>query len=89
MINATIAIEDKSFYENPGFDIRGIVRSVWITMQGGTVQGGSTITQQLVKNNLFAPEERTISADRKIKRGYFSRRDLAAVLQKIRSLSGI
>ena len=34
MISATIAIEDKSFYENPGFDIRGIVRSLWITMQG-------------------------------------------------------
>jgi membrane peptidoglycan carboxypeptidase len=67
MINATIAIEDKSFYENPGFDIRGIVRSVWIAMQGGIVQGGSTITQQLVKNNLFAPEDRTISPDRKIK----------------------
>jgi membrane peptidoglycan carboxypeptidase len=68
LINATIAIEDKSFYENPGFDVRGIVRSVWIALQGGTIQGGSTITQQLVKNVLIDPKERTsVTPDRKIK----------------------
>ncbi len=68
LIKATIAIEDKSFYENPGFDIRGIIRSVWVTLQGGTVQGASTITQQLIKNILFPPDQRTaITADRKIK----------------------
>jgi membrane peptidoglycan carboxypeptidase len=68
LINATVAIEDKSFYENPGFDVRGIIRAVWITLQGGNVQGGSTITQQLVKNILIAPESRTsVTVDRKIK----------------------
>src|SRR5712692_6030957 len=67
-INATIAIEDKSFYENPGFDVRGIIRSVWVTLQGGNVQGGSTITQQLVKNVLLAPQDRiALTFDRKIK----------------------
>jgi membrane peptidoglycan carboxypeptidase len=54
MINATIAIEDKSFYDNPGFDIRGILRSVYVAASGGAVQGGSTITQQLIKNILFS-----------------------------------
>ncbi|MCC7448838.1 MAG: transglycosylase domain-containing protein [Anaerolineae bacterium] len=68
LINATIAIEDKSFYENPGFDVRGIIRSVWIVAQGGLVQGGSTITQQLIKNILIDPKERTsLTFDRKIK----------------------
>jgi membrane peptidoglycan carboxypeptidase len=68
LINATVAIEDKSFYTNPGFDLRGIARSVWLALTNGAIQGASTITQQLVKNTLIAPEERTaITQDRKIK----------------------
>jgi len=68
LVNATIAIEDKSFYTNPGFDIRGMLRALFIALQEGAVQGASTITQQLVKNTLIAPEERTaLSQDRKIK----------------------
>ncbi len=56
---ATIATEDASFYENPGMDMRGIVRSIWINVQGGEVlAGGSTITQQVVRILLFTPEER-------------------------------
>ena len=67
LIDATIAIEDRSFYSNPGFDLRGIVRAVWIALQDGSVQGASTITQQLVKNTLIPPEERTaITQQRKI-----------------------
>ncbi len=57
---AVIANEDRSFYENPGFDIRGIARAFVSNVQGGTVQGASSITQQLVKNNLIDPEERTV-----------------------------
>ncbi|MEP7287108.1 MAG: transglycosylase domain-containing protein [Chloroflexota bacterium] len=68
LINSTIAIEDKTYYENPGFDVRGILRSVWVTLQGGQVQGGSTITQQLVKNVLLSAKDRLlITPDRKIK----------------------
>ncbi len=57
---AVIANEDKSFYENPGFDLRGVARAFVSNLQGGSVQGGSSITQQIVKNNLIDPEERTI-----------------------------
>ena len=57
---AVIANEDKSFYENPGFDLRGIGRAFVSNLQGGSVQGGSSITQQLVKNNLIDPEERNL-----------------------------
>ena len=57
---AVVANEDKSFYENPGFDIRGVARAFVSNLQGGSVQGGSSITQQLVKGNLIDPEERLI-----------------------------
>lgn len=65
--NATIAIEDKGFYSHGAFNVRGITRAAVnnISNQGGPVQGGSTITQQLVKLSEDWTDERTIS--RKIK----------------------
>ncbi|HLF27585.1 MAG TPA: PBP1A family penicillin-binding protein [Anaerolineae bacterium] len=57
---ATIATEDANFYTNPGVDFVGIVRAVWINLEGGeTLSGGSTITQQLARNLLLSPEERS------------------------------
>ena len=51
MKHAIVAIEDKRFYEHHGVDVRGIVRAVWADVtHHGAVQGGSTITQQFVKN---------------------------------------
>ena len=51
MRHAIVAIEDKRFYEHHGIDLRGILRAVWADItQQATVQGGSTITQQFVKN---------------------------------------
>src|SRR6266498_3603228 len=58
--DATIAGEDKNFYTNPGVDITGIVRAVWINLRGGeTIAGGSTVTQQVARNLLMSQEERT------------------------------
>lgn len=62
--NATIAIEDKDFYKHGAIDLRAILRSIISIVFRHEVQGGSTITQQLVKNSLLTPE-RTIL--RKIK----------------------
>jgi len=62
--NATVALEDKDFYKHGAVDIRGITRAFISTVFKREVQGGSTITQQLVKNSLLTPE-RTIS--RKVK----------------------
>ena len=69
LIKATIAIEDKDFYKHKGFDIYGIARATRKTVFEGSLQGGSTITQQLVKSVFLSPE-RTIN--RKIKELYLA-----------------
>ncbi|MCP4426631.1 MAG: penicillin-binding protein 1C [Chloroflexi bacterium] len=56
---ATIAVEDKNFYQNPGVDVIGIVRAFWINLRGGEVlAGGSAITQQVARNLLLDADER-------------------------------
>jgi penicillin-binding protein 1A len=57
---AFIAIEDRRFNEHWGIDLIGIARALSRNVTGGSVQGGSTITQQLAKN-LFLTQERTVS----------------------------
>jgi membrane peptidoglycan carboxypeptidase len=57
MQQATIAIEDKSFWTNPGIDFGGIIRAFNANAASGTIsQGGSTITQQLIKTRLLGDE---------------------------------
>ncbi|MDO8551377.1 MAG: PBP1A family penicillin-binding protein [bacterium] len=56
---ATISAEDKDFYTHHGFDIRGMVRAGFNTVFRNRLQGGSTITQQLVKNALLT-QDRTV-----------------------------
>ncbi|SDF54782.1 Membrane carboxypeptidase (penicillin-binding protein) [Lentzea fradiae] len=46
--NAVLAAEDANFYDNPGFDVKAIVRAVWIQVTGGS-SGGSGLTQQYIK----------------------------------------
>lgn len=63
MKDATIAVEDKNFYQNPGVDLGGIIRAMWINLRGGeTLSGGSTITQQVARTLLLSDEvtERTL-----------------------------
>ncbi len=59
VIDATISIEDKDFYKHYGFSPTGMARALYKIVFKGKLQGGSTITQQLVKNSLLNPE-RTI-----------------------------
>lgn len=56
---ATIAIEDKDFYTNPGINIRGMARALYVDITGQGFQGGSSITTLLVKNVIIPAEERT------------------------------
>jgi penicillin-binding protein 1A len=66
MKQAVVAVEDKRFWEHRGVDVRGIARAVWADLsQKELVQGGSTITQQFVKNMLLRTNDRTIA--RKVK----------------------
>lgn len=70
MKDATVAIEDKDFYEHSGISISGIMRSAFNNAQGGSIQGGSTLTQQLVKQVFLADEANKRGVDgipRKIK----------------------
>ena len=61
----TINVEDDQFYQHRGFDIPGILRAVYKNVtSGATLQGGSTITQQLVKNAFLTPQR---SISRKVK----------------------
>jgi penicillin-binding protein 1B len=61
VVQAVLAAEDDAFYVHPGVSIAGIVRAAWKNARGGEVQqGGSTLTQQLVKN-LYLSRERTLS----------------------------
>jgi len=55
--NATIAIEDRNFYNHGAIDLRGIARAVFEIAFHQKIQGGSTLTQQLVKNSLLTPEQ--------------------------------
>ena len=56
MRQATVAIEDRNFYNHPGIDIKGLTRAVFSTLTGHGVQGGSTLTQQLIKQIYFNKE---------------------------------
>jgi len=61
MKHAIVAVEDKRFYEHRGVDIRGIARAIWDDIRNkSVVEGGSTITQQFVKNSINE-NDRTIS----------------------------
>ena len=66
MARATIAVEDRRFYEHGGVDYEGILRAAWRDLRRGRyVEGGSTITQQLVRNLYPVSHERSL--ERKIK----------------------
>jgi membrane peptidoglycan carboxypeptidase len=60
---ATIALEDKTFYVNPGFDLEGIARAFVSNLRGERVQGASSITQQLIKNVIISEERRVVGEE--------------------------
>jgi membrane peptidoglycan carboxypeptidase len=58
---AVLAAENRSFYTDPGVSLKGTARAVWSTVSGNQVQGGSTITQQMVRNYYSGlSQERTV-----------------------------
>ena len=89
IVKAILAVEDERFYHHHGIDPVSVVRAVWVNLRsGGVVQGGSTLTQQLMKN-FFLSDERKFS--RKIKeaimaliaeRKYYQRRNLGKLFER-------
>jgi penicillin-binding protein 1B len=76
VVRAILAAEDANFFGHPGISPTGTARALWVNLRGGSVQqGGSTITQQLVKN-LYLSRERTI--ERKVQEA------LIAVMLEVR-----
>lgn len=66
LIEAVLATEDKTFYDNPGVDVQSMVRAFLENVdKGGVEQGGSTITQQLIKQRVFKEPKRDL--DRKVR----------------------
>jgi len=60
--NAVIATEDRSFFTNKGVDVRGTIRAVFVDVCGGkSLQGGSTITQQLIHNTLLSNTSKSLT----------------------------
>lgn len=70
MQNAVISAENKTFWDDSGVDLMGIGRAVWNMAKGGETQGGSTITQQYVKNNRLDDQSQTVT--RKVKELFIS-----------------
>jgi penicillin-binding protein 1A len=64
VVDALISAEDRHFFDHRGVDPGGIVRALWHDATGGSLQGGSTITQQLVKNSYLSGDR---SLGRKVK----------------------
>jgi len=72
VVNAVVDVEDDQFWLHDGVNLRSTVRALVTNVQSGEVrQGGSTITQQLVKNSLLTPEKRV---DRKVKEAVLAMR---------------
>jgi len=68
VVCGTVAAEDNTFWTNPGFNFRGLGRAFVANLQGEDIQGGSSITQQVVKNSVIPIEERfEVKYSRKIK----------------------
>ena len=67
--NAFVAVEDARFYEHNGVDVKRIVGAFVSNVVSGTSQGGSTITQQLIKNTMLSDE---YSYKRKLQEAYLA-----------------
>ncbi|MDR1088036.1 MAG: transglycosylase domain-containing protein [Coriobacteriales bacterium] len=72
VFNATIAVEDERFWEHNGVDFYGIARAAVNDILGGTTQGASTITQQLVRQTVLQSEANDITAERKVREIYLA-----------------
>ncbi len=70
LIHGLLATEDRDFYQHYGISVRAVARAIWANIRAGAwVQGGSTITQQLIKNFYLSPER---SLKRKVNEAFLA-----------------
>ncbi len=72
VLAGTVACEDERFYSHSGVDLIGTARALVNNLTGGSLEGGSTITQQLVRNTLLSDEMTDISLKRKVREMYLA-----------------
>ncbi|MCS6802679.1 MAG: PBP1A family penicillin-binding protein [Chloroflexota bacterium] len=83
VISATIATEDRTFFENRGVDYQGILRAAFLNLTGTGEGGGSTITQQLIRNVLIPEAERKAELDPSLSR---AERERLRYLRKLKEI---
>ena len=72
VIEGTVATEDERFYSHSGVDLYGTSRALVNNLIGGALEGGSTITQQLIRNTILSEEMSEISIKRKVREMYLA-----------------
>ena len=80
MQDAIVAIEDQRFFEHNGVDIRGTLRAIWVSLTTSRSEGGSTITQQLIKNNVMGLSSNTVET--KLQEQFLALRLTAALTEE-------
>ena len=65
LIQATLAVEDRKFYDHPGFDMKGMARAVLVNLRYGSQTGASTLTQRLARNLYLSHEKRGHGSSRR------------------------
>jgi len=69
---AVVQHEDRRFYQHGGIDLTGLLRAGWSSASGGPLEGGSTLTQQLVKNTLLADQHGARTLKRKLQEAWLA-----------------
>lgn len=67
VLEGTVATEDERFYEHNGVDPQGIARALFVNLQGGELEGASTISMQFVRNTIMQDKATEISLERKVR----------------------
>lgn len=69
---AVVEHEDRRFYQHGGLDVPGLARATWASLSGVALEGGSTLTQQLVKNTLLADQHGARTLSRKVQEAWLA-----------------
>jgi len=69
---AVVEHEDRRFYQHGGLDLPGLLRAGWSSVSGGPLEGGSTLTQQLVKNTLLTDQHGARTLKRKVQEAWLA-----------------